>query len=102
MSNSSTQFCGTVIVNNEARGHNSTSFHFSLQSIMYDLAMERRESVRNDGYVYYIHEDADFRDHDQYLSFCKRIISAYKKEEAAVLKRKAKRRATRKAKGDKK
>jgi hypothetical protein len=31
-----------------------------------------------------------------------RIIAAYKKEEAAVLKRKAKRRATRKAKGDKK
>lgn len=88
MANSSTQFFGTVMVNNEPRGHNSTSFHFSLQSIMYDLAMERHESVRNDGYVYYIHEDADFRDHDQYLSFCKRIISAYKKEEAAVLKRK--------------
>lgn len=102
MANSPTQFFGTVMVNNEPRGHNSTSFHFSLQSIMYDLAMERHESVRTNGYVYYIHEDADFRDHDQYLSFCKRIIAAYKKEEAAVLKRKAKRRATRKAKGDEK
>lgn len=98
MSNSSTEFSGTVMVNNEPRGHNSTTFHFSLQSIMYDLAMERHESVRTNGYVYYIHEGADFRDHDQYLSFCKRIIAAYKKEEADVLKRKAKRRAARKAK----
>lgn len=102
MANSSTQFFGTVMVNNEPRGHNSTSFHFSLHSIMYDLAMERHESVHTNGYVYYIHEGYDFRDHDQYLSFCKRIIAAYKKEDAAVLNRKAKRRAARKAKGDKK
>lgn len=98
MDNSPTQFFGTVMVNNEPRGSNSTTFHFSLQTIMYDLAMERHESVCTNGYVYYIHEDADFRDHDQYLSFCKRIIAAYKKEEAAVLKRKKKRRAARKTK----
>ena len=98
MANSPTQFFGTVFVNNEPRGQNLTSFHFSLKSIMYDLAMERIESVHTNGYVYYVHEGADFRDHDQYLSFCRRIISTYKKEEAAVLKRKSKRRATLKTK----
>ena len=98
MSNSPTQFFGTVMVNNEPRGHNSTSFHFSLQTIMYDLSMERQESVNSNGYVYYIHEGADFRDHDQYIAFCKRIIAAYKKEEAAVLKRKNKASSTKRHK----
>ena len=89
MANSSTRFGGILVIGDEKRASNSTSFHFSLQSILQELALERQSSKI--GYVYYLHLfngiEYDFRNHEQYRDFCKTIRAAYREEETKRMER---------------
>ena len=89
MANSSTRFGGTLVIGNEIRGFNSTSFRFSLQSILQELALERQSSKI--GYAHYLHsfngKTYDFRNHEQYRAFCKTIRVTYRAEETKRMER---------------
>lgn len=89
MANSSTRFGGILVIGDEKRAANSTSFHFSLQSILHELAFERQSSKI--GYAHYLHSfngiTYDFRNHEQYRAFCKTIRATYRAEETKRMER---------------